>query len=123
MEFVLGDRSLPFSPQERIFVALAVRYHRGALPRRRHLFYGALSKRDRRIVRLISGILRVADGLDRSHAGVVRSVRVTSTKKTLTVFCTGTGGGSSERRTAGKKSDMLKKLYATDVLICWKTVK
>lgn len=123
MEFVLGDRSLPFSPRERIFVALAVRYHRGALPRKCHPFYGVLSIRDRRIVRLISGIFRVASGLDRSHAGVVRAVGTTCTEKTLTVFRTGTGRGSPERRAAGKKSDMLKKLYATDVLICWRTVK
>jgi exopolyphosphatase/guanosine-5'-triphosphate,3'-diphosphate pyrophosphatase len=74
MRFILEDRALPFSPRERIFAALAVQYHRGPIPKNEHPLYCTLSRQDRQTVRLIAGILRIADGLDLSHTGIVRSV-------------------------------------------------
>lgn len=43
MTFIAEDRTLPFSPRERILAALAVRYHRGLLPKKRHQLYCTLS--------------------------------------------------------------------------------
>lgn len=63
-------------PDEQMLVALVARYHRGAEPRRRHPEFGALDKAARQRVRRLSAILRVADGLDRGHAGAIRSVKV-----------------------------------------------
>lgn len=103
MTFIAEDRTLPFSPRERILAALAVRYHRGLLPKKRHQLYCtlslslSLSQRDRRIVCLIAGIIRVADGLDRSHCGVVRSVHTELSAGRLCFSCTGSDRGFHER--------------------------
>lgn len=120
MTLIAEDRTLPFSPRERIIVALAVRYHRGPLPKRCHQFYCSLSKQDRRIVRLIAGILRVADGLDRSHCSVVRSVHAKLSADTLVFTCVGSEKGSAEMRAAAKKADLLMKVFSAGIQIRWK---
>jgi exopolyphosphatase/guanosine-5'-triphosphate,3'-diphosphate pyrophosphatase len=56
-------------------VALVARYHRKAAPRMKHPPFAGLSRDERRIVRVLAAILRVADGLDRSHSQAVVDVR------------------------------------------------
>ncbi len=65
-----------FEPQEIEVMALVARYHRRGLPKRSHGGYGDLSGARRRAVRTLSAMLRVAEGLDRSHAQSVASVAV-----------------------------------------------
>ncbi len=57
-------------------IANIARYHRAAEPKIRHRAFALLSDQDRAIVRSLSGILRIADGLDRTHMQSVRSVGV-----------------------------------------------
>lgn len=63
-----------FSPRERELIANVARYHRKAHPKSGHEPYRALDERDRTIVRRLAGILRIADGLDRTHTQVVERV-------------------------------------------------
>jgi exopolyphosphatase/guanosine-5'-triphosphate,3'-diphosphate pyrophosphatase len=57
-------------------VANVARYHRAAEPKMKHGNFAALSVEDRGLVRRLSGILRIADGLDRTHMQSVESVGV-----------------------------------------------
>jgi len=57
-------------------VANVARYHRRAEPASRHGAYSKLSKSDRRLVRQLAAVLRVADGLDRAHSQLVEEVRL-----------------------------------------------
>ncbi|MGC6487771.1 MAG: HD domain-containing protein [Planctomycetota bacterium] len=59
---------------ERHLVALLARYHRKALPSRDHDAFTALRRRDRAMIERLASLLRLADALDRQHAGVIRSV-------------------------------------------------
>ncbi len=63
-----------FEPQEIEVMAQVARYHRRGLPKRSHEGYGDLPGARRRTVRTLSAMLRVAEGLDRSHAQSVASV-------------------------------------------------
>ena len=65
-----------FEPREIEIMALVARYHRRGLPKRSQAGYGDLSGARRRTVRTLSAMLRVAEGLDRSHAQSVSSVSV-----------------------------------------------
>jgi exopolyphosphatase/guanosine-5'-triphosphate,3'-diphosphate pyrophosphatase len=67
---------LGVSPEEQILIAHVARYHRGAEPKRRHREYAQLDAATRRKIRRLAAILRLADGLDRGHAGAVRQVKV-----------------------------------------------
>ncbi len=63
--------------EEIAVVATVAKHHGGARPRkRRDDVYASLSKRRRRTVQWLSAMLRVAEGLDRSHYQLVRSLVV-----------------------------------------------
>jgi exopolyphosphatase / guanosine-5'-triphosphate,3'-diphosphate pyrophosphatase len=62
--------------EERHLVALLARFHRKAPPSREHAEFQALRRRERTLVERLVAILRLADALDRQHAGVVRGVSV-----------------------------------------------
>lgn len=65
-----------FSHRELELIANIARYHRRSEPKKKHLHYAKLPRADRALVRRLSGILRVADGLDRTHTQTVRDVRL-----------------------------------------------
>ncbi|MEO6595475.1 MAG: Ppx/GppA phosphatase family protein [Planctomycetota bacterium] len=62
--------------EERLIVALLARYHRRGPPMRDHEEFMGLRRRDRSLLERLAAILRLADALDRQHAGVVRGVSV-----------------------------------------------
>jgi exopolyphosphatase / guanosine-5'-triphosphate,3'-diphosphate pyrophosphatase len=64
------------SDEERHLVAQVARFHRKAPPGREHAEFQALRRRERTLVERLVAILRLADALDRQHAGVVRGVSV-----------------------------------------------
>jgi CHAD domain-containing protein len=66
---------LGWSPQEVQLAALVARYHRRALPQRRHAAFGRLSPDRKQKVLLLAGILRLANALDRQHDASVHSLR------------------------------------------------
>jgi exopolyphosphatase / guanosine-5'-triphosphate,3'-diphosphate pyrophosphatase len=65
-----------FDPQEIEIIALLARYHRQATPKKSHDGYGPLKGNLRRTVRTLAAMLRVAEGLDRSHAQIVTGLDV-----------------------------------------------
>ncbi|MEM1043796.1 MAG: Ppx/GppA phosphatase family protein [Bacteroidota bacterium] len=56
-----------FAPDEVALVANVARYHRAGLPSPRHADYAALPDHHRRLVDELAALLRLANGLDRSH--------------------------------------------------------
>jgi exopolyphosphatase/guanosine-5'-triphosphate,3'-diphosphate pyrophosphatase len=63
-----------FSRREIEIVGQVARYHRKGLPKIKHKPFAKLSSEDRDLVRTLSAILRVADGLDRTHMRLVKSI-------------------------------------------------
>ncbi len=57
-------------------IATVARFHGKARPGKRHPSYRSLDKRQRRMVKWLSALLRVAEGLDRSHYQLVQDVSV-----------------------------------------------
>jgi len=76
MAMILNAEWSGWAEEDKRLVALIARYHRKAEPAKRHEEYSALSKEDRSLVRRLAAVLRVADGLDRSHTQAVRGVAV-----------------------------------------------
>jgi len=71
------------TPLEKEIVALVARYHRKALPHTGHEAYAALGRKDRLRVKKLAGILRIADALDRRHAGFVQGLTATMDDRAL----------------------------------------
>jgi exopolyphosphatase/guanosine-5'-triphosphate,3'-diphosphate pyrophosphatase len=60
-----------FTREEVLMIGDIARYHRKGAPKKKHATYAELSSRFRRVVDVGAALLRLADGLDRSHASVI----------------------------------------------------
>jgi exopolyphosphatase/guanosine-5'-triphosphate,3'-diphosphate pyrophosphatase len=96
-------------------LALLCRYHRRRGPGESHRAFAALAERDRALVRRLAGLLRVADGLDRSHAGVVEDARVVASRGRLRIEALSTGDATTEVRAALSKGDVLERVLGRGV--------
>jgi len=76
-QLILHADRLGLAVRERTLVAMISRYHRKKGPSARHEGFAALGKADQQVVRRLSGLLRVADGLDRGHTAAVDRLTVT----------------------------------------------
>jgi exopolyphosphatase/guanosine-5'-triphosphate,3'-diphosphate pyrophosphatase len=63
-----------FDPQEIEAIALIARYHRQGTPKKSHEGYAELPGSMRRAVKALSAMVRLAEGLDRSHAQAVEGI-------------------------------------------------
>jgi exopolyphosphatase/guanosine-5'-triphosphate,3'-diphosphate pyrophosphatase len=79
-----ADR-LHLSPRDRTLVALVSRYHRKKGPSKKHEDFAALPPEDRAIVRRLSGLLRIADGLDRGHTSIIERLATEVCPTLLTI--------------------------------------
>ncbi len=113
-----SDRLLGFTERETEMIALAARYQRKALPRAGHAEFAALDGEDRRRVRLLAGILRVAIALDRTRGGVVTGLTC-DVNGAVAVRCrTAPGADASvELYTAGRRSELLAAATAMAVRV------
>lgn len=74
--YLITHADLPgFSSDEIGILANVSRYHRRGLPKIRHRGYKILNAGQRKTVLGLSSILRIADGLDRSHFSVVKAIK------------------------------------------------
>lgn len=115
MEMILQDTTLPFTVRQRTLAALIARYHRKALPQMRHPVYGELPSGDRRIVEKLAGILRVADGLDRSHLSCITDIQAAITPDVIEIQCRASHSATAELRAAEKKSDLLRQVLSKEI--------
>jgi exopolyphosphatase / guanosine-5'-triphosphate,3'-diphosphate pyrophosphatase len=74
---------LGFTENEKEIVANIARYHRKSHPKVKHEGYNKLDAEEQEIVHKLASILRIADGLDRTHAAVVKNVRCRRFKNDL----------------------------------------
>jgi exopolyphosphatase/guanosine-5'-triphosphate,3'-diphosphate pyrophosphatase len=111
--------SLPgLDPTQRLIVASTARYHRRSGPAEAHEHFARLAVRDRRVVELLSGVLRVADGLDRTHDQRVRGLRLAGgDSRTLRILVRGTRGAGACVRAALEKSDVLARVIGLEIAI------
>ena len=84
-QLILNDTQLPFTSQERSVIASIARYHRKGLPKQKHYNLAALDTKTVRKVKMLSSLLRVADGLDYTHESNVESLRFKIGAKKITV--------------------------------------
>ena len=100
-------------------IANVARYHRRAFPKKSHVNLARLSADDRRLIARLSGILRIADGLDRTHAQSVTGVKVRALRGRLRLSLQSHASPQVERLEAERKSDLFSKAFNTDVELVW----
>jgi exopolyphosphatase/guanosine-5'-triphosphate,3'-diphosphate pyrophosphatase len=103
--------------RERQIVANVARYHRGAKPRLKHKGFAALDPEDREVVTMLAAILRLADGLDRSHTDAVQDLDVWLDGDRLVVLVDCPFDCGSEIWAGEKKGRFLGDLFGVQVQV------
>jgi exopolyphosphatase/guanosine-5'-triphosphate,3'-diphosphate pyrophosphatase len=109
-----------FSPREVELIANVARYHRRAFPKRSHANLAGVSAEDRKLIAQLSGILRVADGLDRTHSEAVSAVRTRALRNRLRLDIEAVGAPEIERADAERKSGLFQKAFETELELVWR---
>jgi len=105
-----------FTPREQEMIAQIARYHRKALPKKKHAEFQRLSEPDRATVMRLGGILRLADGLDRRRSGLVEVVELTRCANVCRIKLLGTEDISVEIFGGNAKKDLFEKAFGGDVV-------
>jgi exopolyphosphatase/guanosine-5'-triphosphate,3'-diphosphate pyrophosphatase len=100
-----------FTPREREVIANVARYHRKALPKKKHEGFARLNEEDRLLVGRLGGILRLADGLDRRRNGAVKKLRCTLSHAEFRVGLEGEDDLSVEIFGGKSKGDLLEMAF------------
>jgi exopolyphosphatase/guanosine-5'-triphosphate,3'-diphosphate pyrophosphatase len=80
--YLIRNYDLPgFNDAEIDAIANVALYHHKGTPKKHHPNLANLDREARRLVEVLSAILRIAEGLDRSHLGLVRGIRLERLKK------------------------------------------
>jgi exopolyphosphatase/guanosine-5'-triphosphate,3'-diphosphate pyrophosphatase len=98
-------------PEEVELIAALVRYHRKSLPKPTHPEWADASPATRAKIEGLGGILRLADGLDRRHLGVVSALRVAVNGVHIAVTVEASQDITSETGGARFKSDLFERAF------------
>ena len=121
--YLIRNGNLPgFNEREIQIIACVARYHRKAVPTLQHLEFAELAPEDRRIVKELAGLLRIADGLDYGHLSSVDHValdhhRSRARGDSLTITARAHQECVTELERATRKSDLLATLHGLRVTL------
>ena len=99
-----------FTEDEINIMANVARYHRRSTPKKRHKRYRKMDKSLQERVKKLSGLLRVADGLDRSHYQNVQQLEIEEEDDNITLYITTEGDPELEIWGAQRKSYLFEEI-------------
>jgi exopolyphosphatase/guanosine-5'-triphosphate,3'-diphosphate pyrophosphatase len=105
-----------FEPQELRVIAAVARFHKGAPPKISSPELEELEPDNRKLAIALAAFLRVADGLDRTHHGVVRTLRVMRNNGRLELWVDSAGRDAElELWAAQRKSELWEKCFGLEL--------
>ncbi|MBN1351165.1 HD domain-containing protein [candidate division KSB1 bacterium] len=116
-DMILNYGIAGWSKREVLLIANIARYHRKAFPADSHSQYAALSPAEKVKVSQLSSLLRLADGLDRSHTNAVQRIGCEwhANEINLTLHCR--GNCDAEIYGFEKKRDLFEFVYGRNIRI------
>jgi exopolyphosphatase/guanosine-5'-triphosphate,3'-diphosphate pyrophosphatase len=106
-----------FQPSQQEVIANLARYHRKAHPKPTHKGFARLSTENRELVQRLAPLLRLADGLDRSHTASVRTVDCRLHGRRLVVGVSGAGEVGFDVWGAQRKRGLFEEVYGLEVVL------
>jgi exopolyphosphatase/guanosine-5'-triphosphate,3'-diphosphate pyrophosphatase len=100
-----------FSADEIEVLASLARYHKGGRPKRTHENWRRLDPYLQAVVEKLAGILRIADGLDRSHRQIVTGVSCRLRSRRLEIAASARADCEAELDGARKKGDLFERVF------------
>jgi exopolyphosphatase/pppGpp-phosphohydrolase len=111
LRIVMEDSTLPFDFRDKSIIALLARYHRKRPPADGDTYYRNLNAKDKTIVLKLAGILRIADGLDRTHRNLVENINCKIRGNHLVLTCSSKKPLDEEFSAAIDKADLFKQVF------------
>jgi len=75
--YLIMNSNMPgFTMTEAELIANIARYHRKSMPKEKHDNFNYLDEDDKKLIWILGGILRIAEGLDRRRNSIIESVRI-----------------------------------------------
>ncbi len=105
-----------FSESEKTIIANIARYHRGSLPKEKHLDFMQLSERDRQTVARLGAILRLAEALDRGHENHVQDMKFKREKQNLFLKLISNQDCTIERQAIQLKKDLFEMAFDCNLI-------
>lgn len=116
--YLITNTELPgFSDNEIDIIANVAKYHRRSIPKLSHENYLKLSSTDRQKVSKLAAILRIADGLDRTHSQAVKNINMEIGSEKIVISLEVDKNINIEIDKTGfdKKKDLLEKITGKSV--------
>jgi exopolyphosphatase/guanosine-5'-triphosphate,3'-diphosphate pyrophosphatase len=112
-DIIVNEANLPFRKRIRKMIGLIARYHRGALPNDSHKYYRRLKDDEKQCVKVLAAILRLADGLDAGHEGLVTDLACEVQRKRVVLYLL--SGDGIDLRKVVKKADFFEQVFGREV--------
>jgi exopolyphosphatase/guanosine-5'-triphosphate,3'-diphosphate pyrophosphatase len=100
-----------FDQEELAVIAATAYFHRKALPAPRFEAFSGLDRRSRKVVRRLGAFLRLAEYLDRGHAGAIAHARLRREADSLLLELQPAGDWSLEEWAVERRRDSLEKAF------------
>jgi len=110
-----------FSPREIEIIANIARYHRRAEPKAKHAAFANLDEVGRSLVEHLAAIVRIADGLDRTHTQTVRDVEVERDAQGFVIRAISPADPAVDLWGAEQKAGLFARVFDAPVRFEWAT--
>jgi len=117
LHVILDTPLLSFDAHQRRLIGSVARYHRKAPPGEKHRHYAELEADDRRVVRVLAAVLRVADALDVRHVDAVDHLWCKTDPDRLIIGCRARENLEIERVAAGRKGRLLEQILERKLVL------
>jgi exopolyphosphatase/guanosine-5'-triphosphate,3'-diphosphate pyrophosphatase len=108
---------LGLDARQQAIVANLVRYHRKNAPSIEEQNFKSLSQKDRLIVTKLGALIRLADGMDVSHTGRVKGLKMTRKKKGWEISMQGRGDLMLEKWALDKRRVLFQEIFGVSLEI------
>jgi exopolyphosphatase/guanosine-5'-triphosphate,3'-diphosphate pyrophosphatase len=116
--YVVANSDLPgFTQRERLIIANLCRYHRKSPPKSGHESFQSLDAKEQDAVNLLVPLLRLADGLDRSHEQRVDGIETHIDNHSIRLRLVSNRGTELEQWAAEQARDLVQKVYDWELTI------
>jgi exopolyphosphatase/guanosine-5'-triphosphate,3'-diphosphate pyrophosphatase len=110
--YIVSNSDMPgYTDTERLMVSMLCRYHRKSLPAQRHEPFSSLDADSKRVITVLTPLLRLAIGLDASKEQKVQSVECQLSPTGATLSLRGTGDFDLELWSADRTAELFRQVY------------
>ena len=108
---ILNSDFIGYSSEDIEIASNVARYHRKSLPKKTHENFMKLDEKNQRTVKILAGILRIADALDRTHESKIEKVNITINNNSVIFNIKSKKNILAEKRAFDRKKNLFENIF------------